>query len=344
MSYSDPLEFMRVPPQVDRPPLRVLITVDTEFWPHTTGWQQRGLADDYERDILGRTKTGEFGLRFQLDMLEAHRLKAVFFIEALSVRVTGPSYLAKTVSLVRQHQQDAQLHVHTEWLQWMQDSPLLGRRTGQDMHCFTAAEQGMLLAEAANNLRHAGGDELCAFRAGNYGANNDTLRCLSKAGISIDSSYNFPDSKRGHCRIEAPGQPHQPIRMDGVVEYPISFFEDWPGHYRFVQLCSCSTREMRTALLRAWQAGWRYFVIVSHSFELLKNRKAVDAVAVEDTVIIHRMEALCSFLSNNRDRFQTTTFQAIREEQPSSPFSTPIAGTLWHTAERYFEQAALRLR
>ena len=331
-------------PRFNRPPLRVLITVDTEFWPHTTGWQDHGLSEDYERDILGRTRSGEFGLRFQLDMLNAHRLKAVFFIEALSVRVAGPSYLARTVSLVCKHRQDAQLHVHTEWLQWMKDSPLAEGRTGQNLHCFTVAEQGVLLSEAARNLRNAGGNELCAFRAGNYGANNDTLRCLPEAGISIDSSYNYPCTKTGHCRIAAPGKPNQPVRTEGVVEYPISFYEDWPGHHRFVQLCACSIREMQNALLRAWQAGWRYFVIVSHSFELLRNRKRMDAVAVEDAAVIRRMEGLCSFLSSNRDRFETTTFPQVAMEDPSPPFSTPIAGTLWHTAERYLQQAALRLR
>ena len=41
------------------------------------------------------------------------------------------------------------------------------------------------------NLRECGAGEVKAFRAGNYGANWETLRVLGENGIHYDSSHNI---------------------------------------------------------------------------------------------------------------------------------------------------------
>jgi hypothetical protein len=317
-------------------PLRVFITIDTEFWPQSPDWRSTGFDADYERDILGRTRAGEYGLKFQLDLLQAHGVKAVFLVEALSVRVTGDAFLKRTVDLVQQYGQDVQLHAHTEWLKWMEDPPLPPGRTGQHLHCFSADEQAILLAEAARNLRAAGVRDIRAFRAGNYGADNATLRALKQIGIQIDTSYNYPYVLFGQCQMRSPVPLTQGSLFEGIHEYPVSFFSDWPGHYRHAQLCACSAREMRAALIRAWEAGWQDFVIVSHSFELINRRGGV-----EDAVI-RRMEDLCRFLQRERDRFETADFRRMTTRPPAA--HTIISGSMAHTVERYVQQAIGRLK
>src|SRR5215831_11935639 len=64
-------------------PLQVFLTIDTEVWPQTPNWRETGLSQDIRRDIYGAALEGEFGLPFQMDLLDAHGLKAVFFVEAL---------------------------------------------------------------------------------------------------------------------------------------------------------------------------------------------------------------------------------------------------------------------
>jgi hypothetical protein len=317
--------------------LRVFITVDTEFWPQSPDWRSNGFHADYERDILGRTRSGEYGLKFQLDLLQAHGLKAVFLVEALSVRVTGDAFLKRTVDLVQQYGQDVQLHAHTEWLKWMEDSPLPQGRTGQHLHCFSGDEQTIVLEEAARNLRAAGVHDMCAFRAGNYGADNATLRVLRQIGIQIDTSYNYPYVLSGQCQMRSPVPLTQRSLVEGIDEYPVSFFSDWPGHYRHAQLCACSSREMRAALIRAWEAGWQDFVIVSHSFELVKRH-----AGVEDAIVIRRMEDLCRFLQHESERFEAADFRSMTARPAAA--HTIINGSVAHTMERYVQQAIGRLK
>jgi hypothetical protein len=132
----------------------------------------------------------------------------------------------------------------------------------------------------------------------------------------------------------------QPRLVDGVWEFPVSFFRDFPGHYRHAQLVACSSREMENALLDAWRHDWYSFVIVSHSFEMLTRRAPVRP----DRIVVKRFEHLCKFLAKNRDKFQTCVFAdidatTIPEEFPSEPL---VSGGI-HTVWRVVEQLARRV-
>jgi hypothetical protein len=327
-----------------RPPLDVLITVDTEVWPRSPGgtrWDGSDLGPHLRRDIYGDTAVGAFGLPYQMDVLNAHGIKAVFLVEALFADAAGPGPLREIVALVQKGGHEVQLHVHSEWLEWMPE-PIVPKRTGQNLAEFTVEEQVALLARGLENLRQAGAAEVRAFRAGNYGANFDTLRALARVGIPIDTSYNLC-YLRAECGLELAEPLVQPRMLEGVCEVPISFFADYPGHYRHTQLTSCSFGEMRLALDRAWEGGWRTFVIVSHSFELLgRNRHNIPARP--DRIVIGRFEKLCRFLGANRDRFRTVGFSGL---DPASLMAPTTATEVWtgvlSTALRYGEQFVRRL-
>src|SRR5205823_12616288 len=104
--------------------LQVLLTIDTEFWPSTPRqWPAARLPrplpameDDYARDVMGRTPSGDYGLPYLLESLAAHRLNAVFFVESLHASALGGALLQRMVRTIRAADQDVQLHVHTEWL------------------------------------------------------------------------------------------------------------------------------------------------------------------------------------------------------------------------------------
>jgi peptidoglycan/xylan/chitin deacetylase (PgdA/CDA1 family) len=324
---------------MERVPLEVLITVDTEVWPHTRGWRESQLAEDFERDIVGRTSAGAFGLEYQLQALQAHGLKAVFFVEALAASVVGGEPLGRIVRTIQEYGQDVQLHAHIEWLNRLDAPPWPGVARAQNFSQFPAEGQAAILRRALENLRAAGAFNVTAFRAGNFGANLDTLAALNAVGIAVDSSYNS-------CLLRGdwPGvEPRlwKPARICGVQEFPVSFFQDGPGHFRHTQLKACSWREMRRALTAAWRSGWRYFVIVSHSFELVKRRSDGKAPAKANPIAIRRFERLLKFLERESSRFQTTTF-------PLAPVDTGAAGAIlrgsWiNTLGRYAEQALSRL-
>lgn len=337
-------------PVLDRIPtvLHVFLTVDTEIWPFVTGWPVTALPPakaDFSAEIAGyirgETASGDYGVPFQIEMLNRNGLKATYFVEALFAGKAGAGHLRDIVRLVQDGGHEVQLHAHTEWLRELSD-PDLPARFQQHIRQFSEDEQTRIIARGVANLRQAGARKLCAFRAGNYGASFDTLRALARNGIAYDSSHNtcYMDSD---CWMPTGRPLLQPQRMEGVVEFPVSFFSDYPGHYRHAQLCACSFQEVRTALLDAWQAGWYAFVIVWHGFELVRNVGQPDRRA-PDPVVIGRFKRLARFLGENRDKFRTTLFSEVDAAAiPVGIAGGPLRSRPWHTAWRYAEQLASRM-
>lgn len=64
--------------------------------------------------------------------------------------------------------------------------------------------------------------KLHAFRAGSYGANQNTLRAVAKNGLLFDSSYN-PCYLGEDCKIDLNEQLLQPYKIENAWEFPISF-------------------------------------------------------------------------------------------------------------------------
>lgn len=320
---------------------QVFLTVDTEVWPHSDNWCESGMAADMDRDIYGVTGSGEYGLRYQLEMLSRFGLTATFFVESLFASVVGLSRLREIVELIKPHHQDIQLHVHPEWLEWMPRSMVPETRS-QYLRQFTANEQLTLIGIALDNLRASGADAVCAFRAGNYGANFDTLRAVGKLGLRFDTSYNFPYLAT-QCGMALPEPLLHPRLIDDVIEYPITFFEDWPHHPRHLELTACSSAEITHVLTEAHRRGRQSVVLVSHSFELLKNRKARGKPLLPDKICIARFQQLCRLLSENRDRFHTATFSELgpslaAEREPDMLKSNPL-----RTLARYAQQVMRRV-
>lgn len=325
-------------------PLRVYITIDTEFWPSApdfhTGVRHEDLVPEREvrRDVFGVTPRGEFGIGRQLDLFREHGLEATFFVESLCASVVGFGPLEQVVRPIVAAGQDVQLHIHTEWLK-VTPNTILPNRTGQHIRSFTLEEQQLLLALARDNLEAAGAPRINSFRAGNFGANWDTLRALAAIGLTFDSSYN-PGHLGRACDMPGPALLHQPAAVHGMWEVPVSTFEELPGRFRHAQIGAASIGEMRHALLEAHRLGWEHFVILTHSNEFLNARRDGP-----NRIALARLEWLCRFLGENRDRFPTATFGGLdpKEMAGASPNGTrPIRSNAVRTAIRMGEQLAQR--
>lgn len=309
--------------------MNVFYTVDTEVWLENAGLS--GFKRSFERDILGRTYDGDYGIEYQARELRKRNLKGVFFVEPLYASAVGPESLVRTVDLLQREEQDVDLHIHTEWLRYL---PELGLEVAghSSIRDFSEPDQYRLLGQALENLRQAGAQDVCAFRAGNYGADFNTLRALHRLGLRYDSSYNYC-YLHSACGLDI-GEPLlQPCELDGMVEVPISHFRDRPGHYRHAQLAAVSFAELSNAMLQAWRHGWQTFVIVSHSFELIN--RAHERV---DPVVLDRFDRLCDFLAANTDKFTTRGFRGGGIETAAEPVEA-LTGSVWQAAGRMVEQA-----
>ena len=307
----------------------VLITVDTEM---SAGRYARGASAraNFESSILGRCAAGAFGIGWQMDRLDAHGLTATFFVDPLPALVYGEGVVADTVGPIVARKHRVELHIHTEWLQWARASPVGGRQ-GRNIADFAFADQLALLELARDLLLRAGAPAPCAFRAGNFGANDDTLRALAAMGLRWDSSVNAGMP----CAVSVPADEMAAVALHGVLELPVSAIADGPDQLRMAQVCALSKREMTAALAHAGASGAAVFVIVTHSFEMLSRDRRRP-----NRHVMRRFDAMCESIARDPALF-TCGFGDLDEAallRPAEP-GWRLPPDRWRTGRRYLDQA-----
>ncbi len=202
---------------------RVFITIDTEYSSGLyTGPGAADRADNFARSIACNTPQGPAGVAHKLDLLARHGQKAVFFVDPMPALVWGVAAIEDIVAPIIAAGQDVQLHCHTEWLGLAGDAnPLASKRSGQNLADFPLDEQRQILDYARTTLMAAGAPAPVAFRAGNYGANDDTLRALASLGIAYDTSHCPAMVGKSACRIGLGQDVHDPLEHMGVIEVPV---------------------------------------------------------------------------------------------------------------------------
>ena len=202
-----------------KPRLQVMYTVDVEAWPRMPNWRSDAMAGDLARDIYGATPEGDFGISYQVELLRKHGLKGVFFVEALMACELGTESLARIVDVVQSAGSEIQLHIHTEWFEKM-SAPLLATRA-YNIRELCLEDQKLVIERALENLQRAGAENVIAYRAGNFGADFQTLRALRACGIRFDSSYNYCYLDKG-CGLDLGTMLVQPEEIEGVLAHELA--------------------------------------------------------------------------------------------------------------------------
>ncbi|MEC3912821.1 hypothetical protein U5A82_20815 [Sphingobium sp. CR2-8] len=310
----------------------LLITVDTEL---SSSLHQRGvgLDDNVGRSIWAQARGQAFGIGWQMDLLDRHGLKGVFFLDPLPALVHGPDFLAPIVGAIVGRGHEVQMHIHTEWLAWANPSPV-GDRRGRNIGDFSLADQVVLLGQAKQLLEDAGAPAITAFRAGNFGANDDTLRALAALGVAWDSSVN-PAYLGRECAISVDRAQIGAVRRHGVAELPVSGIADRPSGFRPAQICAMSAAEMHAGLRHAVREGHDAFVVVTHSFEMLSRDRQRPNHAV-----IARFESLCREAAR-LPAVRGVGFNDLPTDMADRPARalTRAAPSQWRTGLRIAQQA-----
>ncbi len=317
--------------------LKVFITTDVELW--CGGWTDldNRFPKAFETYIHGRTPRGDFGLPFQVCLLQEHGLTGVFFVEPLFSLRFGIEPLTEIVDILTQAKQTIDLHMHPEWVDEAIEPPLPGI-TGKRPHMrdYSRDEQYQLIRIGSDLLKQAGAPPVHAFRAGGFGFDIHTLSALKDNGILVDSSYN-PAIMGMTSGLRPNEMLTQPLFHEGVCEVPMTVFTDRPGHLRQAQLCACSSREIEGMLWKSLEEGREAAVILSHSVELLDGTRTRP-----NKTVIKRFKKLCEFLDRNRDVFEVTDFSEY--DCPNHlPQPAPITSPIWKTGIRHIEQAWSRI-
>ena len=311
----------------------VYITIDTEYSSGLVAdLSEASRKDNFARSIACITPEGPSGITHKLALFEQYGIKAVFFVDPMPALVWGVAAIEDVVGPIIEAGQDVQLHCHTEWLELAGGAnPLKSKRTGSNLFDFPLEEQQQILTYARDTLIAAGAPAPVAFRAGNYGADDNTLRALSKIGLRYDSSHcpAMPEASR----ISLGPDVRDPALFEGIIEVPAGSIGTLDGGQRHAQITALTLAEMRAAIRHARDNGRESFTLVTHSFELINRRK----LAV-NRIVRHRFEGLCKSLSTMRGittgnyRDNPPLFGTRRAPSPVLP-ADPL-----RTGYRYAEQ------
>jgi len=295
--------------------LKIFLTIDTEVWEFYQNIQQNVASG-----LWGITEDGEYGLNFQLENFKKYNLKATFFVEPFFSYHSGKKPLETAINNIQALNQEIGLHIHTEWLSGVDVLPFDLGIVHRNIGDFDLPSQVTLIEHASSMISNYSGNDACCFRAGNYGADNNTLKALHELGITYDTSYNEP-YLTNPCNIITDKVLTSPTSLCNTVEIPVSHFNDYPNHKRHLQLSACSFSEIRDVLLSNWQAEQFSCVIVLHSFEWISRSRKNNTHSL-DKICLKRFLKLCKYLADNTDKFETLHFKDIDKEE-ATLFNSP---------------------
>jgi hypothetical protein len=295
---------------------RVYLTVDVEAAEERLHGRTLEPARGYDVRVWGRLRNqpAELGVPFITSELARAGLRATFFVEPFGSAHFGEAGLAEICRFLREAGNDVQVHAHP--VQRCIDWHTRGEpRLPDDMAAYGTTMQTALLREAIAILDRCGVPRasLCAFRAGNFGAGNDTWRAMAAVGLKVSCNFNLCYLDQ-NCRLLWPTPANALFDTGcGVFELPVTNFSDGHGHFRHLQVSAVSFGEMRHALLEAARLGLPEVTIVTHPFEYF----LVDAPEAREgrpnAVNVERLRALCAFLGERRDLFEVETVAALAE-------------------------------
>ncbi|MEM7781337.1 MAG: hypothetical protein AAF697_13185 [Pseudomonadota bacterium] len=312
----------------------VYITIDTEYSSGlVSDLSDQDRRDNFARSLACETPDGPGGITQKLEVFERYGIKAVFFVDPMPALVWGLAAIEDILAPIIEAGQDIQLHCHTEWIRIAGDaSPLKVKRAGKNLFEFTFDEQCEILDFARETLMAAGAPSPLAFRAGNYGADDNTLRALAQLGLRYDSSH-CPALPVGASRISLGPDTRDPVAYQGIIEVPVGSIGTLGGGQRHAQITALSLNEMRAAIEHARDQRRESFTLVTHSFELINRRKQQ-----MNHIVRRRFEGLCKALST-MEAVRTANY---RDDPPvvavqSNP-SEPLPASPLRTGYRYAEQ------
>ena len=306
----------------------VILTVDVE--PSIAGAIHHPQTD---RPLIHEPVWGEIdgrseALGFILRVLKRYDLMATFFVETLHVRHFSPAPMGEYVGRLLEAGQDVQLHIHPVWRNF--DGPIMPAQPLRNDNCGTlpVSELVELIKHGSEQIRSWTGREPTAFRTGSFSTSGYVYAALREAGLICSSNICVGANPPKERELTLNGGAQE---INGIIEFPVTSFADrgviGRGKPRPLQVTACSFDEMR-ALLNAlhWQGG-QVAVIVTHPFEFLKRDDYKFTNMRPNILVQQRFQRLCRFLSENRDRFVTTTLPTAAATLEFPLPSPPLEGS-----------------
>jgi peptidoglycan/xylan/chitin deacetylase (PgdA/CDA1 family) len=244
---------------------RVMITVDVE------SLDSYPLPDQIDAVCQDGSACG----LMEIARLQKERgLSGTFFLNVYEHRAWGEAKMREIVRKLQAAGQDLGLHTHPQWAY----DP---KRNG--MHQYNLEEQTSIIQDGVRLLSDWSGHPVVAHRAGDYAANELTLKALEASGLRVDSSLFWGHP---HSQLTQLGLPRNlPSSWGKMLEIPVTVYErrERPRLLSGIAPPLSSIRkidvnwftdekEAKAAIDAIVEADPPFLVVFLHSFTLLGER------------------------------------------------------------------------
>lgn len=271
----------------------VTLTIDTEFSTHKE-----------DMGIFGRINGEYYGVPKLLELLNQYKHKATFFVD---VYTNKKEYLPRFKDIcleLKKGGHDLELHTHPNG---MFDS----KRGG--MKDYSLKEQTEIIKKGKEILKSWFGEAPIAHRAGDWGANYDTLSALQANQIYVDSSMFYGWE---NCQLNDPLlTKNRLVKYHTILELPASVFECVGlgvfKPYRLLSTDGNSFEETWDVLNNLRKQKIPVVTTVYHSFSFLKWDKERRCYSISQNRI-EKFKKFLKALSECQD-FQVKTVSEVYE-------------------------------
>lgn len=258
----------------------IIITVDTEV---------KGGAFDLKQKIWGNIDGKLHGITKMMDICDLYGIKASFFIDVCGYVLYGEQTYKNIVTYIQNRNHDIQLHMHPQWLY------------KKDLICeYSLKEQIDIIKLGKDLFQKWTGEAPIAYRAGNWGADYNTLEALSNNKIFVDLSMRYTWR---YCGLNSPVITRNSIaKYNDLIEIPTTIFKSFSlgsfSVYRMLGIHSNSFKELKYVLKNAKEHNLRTVVIMMHSYDFIKwNRDG--SIKGPDYVTQKRFESLLKLITED---------------------------------------------
>jgi hypothetical protein len=295
---------------IKAPPTEICITIDTEFSIGGAFSDPLKFRPIAMPNIDCPSEGERHGLPFLLKNFARYGIKGTFFVETLSRAYFGDEPLRTVIATILDAGQDAQLHIHPNWLEiggngwcsrgiWERDA-CAGR---------SVAEIEELLVLGLKPFTDWKFPRPIALRVGNFEVDRNVYVAMARVGLEVASNIGLAIYRPEESSLQLYSGRHL---IDGILEIPVlSYRQLGLGPMKRLHALSITgvgTTETIALLRAARQKGISPVVILTHPFEFIKCGPAGAPTARPNRLNKDRLVALCKFIADHPDEFTTESF------------------------------------
>jgi len=252
------------------------------------------------------------GLELILRTLEEHELQGVFFVETLNTCYFGDSPMGTIARQIYDRGHDVEMHLHPCWVAFLRPDWRTAVQLSAPRDSLAELEDReleILLEMGLEVFSRWHLPKPCAFRAGNLEADGRIYPVLKRLGVPLSSNVGLGVRWPEDRTLQLAGGRHW---MDGILELPVASYRELSfgayNRWKTFTVIGTGGSEAEELLKAASMSNTGPLIVLTHPGEYVKKLSDDYQSLRFNELARKRLQRLCLFLRNHRDRFDVTTF------------------------------------